>query len=78
MWDLLDSGPKFTNGELQRNPGCSSSQGLFGKCDDVLRLCMADLLRRALRTYQVSRKCYSIIFVGEQKKSLMALTGKAQ
>lgn len=56
----------------------SRRQELLGNCDDVLTLCMADLLWRALRSCQVSRKCYSIISVGEQKKSLMVLTGKMQ
>ena len=37
---------------------CSSRRGLLDNCNDILRLRMADLLRRTLRTFQVSKKCY--------------------
>lgn len=62
----LDAGPvSVPTPELPRkNCGgiqdrwCSSRRGLFDNCNDVLRRCLADLLRRALRAFQVSKKCY--------------------
>lgn len=57
----------------------AQADGLLDNSNDDWRLCMADLLRRALRAFQESKNAiYSLASVGEQKKPLMVLTGKAQ